>query len=269
MRLRNVILSFLLLAAPLSALAEDVVAYKGVLEKGYDFLVYEPADRDPEARLPLILFLHGKSICGHNLNSVMRYGCLDAVHKGVKIDAVIVAPQTSVPSWDADKLNDVIDYVLGKYSCDENRIYVIGMSMGGWGTLKVLESYPDKIAAGMAMCGGYTGKSFDGLLKVPLWIIHGLEDEATPYSFSMNLTTKMFVGGKADRLLCDWPSCGHSLLVRIFYLEDTYKWLFAHSLADEGRPVCRKYRISDEKIRGAYNTIKSDPVDLRIVPASL
>ena len=88
------ILPLLLFLLPLFASAQQLIAHRGCIKDGYDFWLYVPEDYDPnEYSKPLILFLHGRTLCGDDLNIVRNYGCINAVERGVGIDALIVAPQ--------------------------------------------------------------------------------------------------------------------------------------------------------------------------------
>ncbi|MGY6484729.1 prolyl oligopeptidase family serine peptidase, partial [Vibrio parahaemolyticus] len=78
---------------------------------------------------------------------------LRAIERGKDLDAIVVAPQTS-NGWNPDKVIDVLDDVLKDYPADEHRVYICGMSMGGYGTLDVAGKYPDRFAAAVAICGG-------------------------------------------------------------------------------------------------------------------
>jgi len=246
------------------ARSEKLYSYTGVFPDGYDFFVRPLPDTTESKKAPIVLFLHGKSLTGNDLNKVLRYGSLDAVRRGVKINAIVVAPQTKVVGWDPSKVNEVLEFVIKKYNGDRNRIYVVGMSMGGSGTLKMVQAYPEKIAAAVALCGGYYQTSVSGLLMVPLWVIHGTNDTAMSCSLSKNLVEKMNSSGKADRLIYDFPPCDHSILARAFYLEELYDWLFTYSLSDADRSVKRQFDMTAERITNAYSTIKHSPVNFII-----
>ncbi|VTQ01925.1 carboxylesterase family protein [Sphingobacterium daejeonense] len=144
-------------------------------KKGYSYWVRTPENINKKEKLPVIIFLHGRSLSGHDLNRVKRYGVLRAIEKGKDLDAIVVAPQTS-NGWDPDKVIDVLDQVLKEYPADEHRVYVCGMSMGGYGTMDVAGKYPDRIAAAVAICGGGTASYACNLTQVPLWIQHGSAD---------------------------------------------------------------------------------------------
>lgn len=263
---RLVLLCLLAVACAGPVRAQDLYAYRDSVQGGYNFLLYLPPGIDTcRQELPLILFLHGKSLSGTDLNQVLRYGTIDAVKRGLPLDAVVIAPQTEVIGWQPDRLEKVVDFVMDKFPCDTNRFYVIGMSMGGWGTLKMVHRYPDRIAAALAMCGGYDEPSISGLSEVPLWIIHGFRDTVTRVSFSADLVKKMYDSGQGERLIFDQPACGHSELARVFYLPDLYEWLFSHNLQDKMRPVNLSYTITENKMNAAYSKLDPDKA-LALVP---
>ena len=135
--------------------AAQLISHKGVVRDGYDFWVHIPENRDvgDSARIPAVIFLHGASVCGNDLNRVRRYGCIDAVARGVDINAVIIAPLDKGGAWNPRRIMNVLSWSEEHYPIDTNRVYVVGMSLGGYGTIDFAGTYPDKVAAAMAMCG--------------------------------------------------------------------------------------------------------------------
>lgn len=260
----TILLLCLLVLVPASSFTcaaseRELYAYRDSVKDGYNFLLYLPDGADKcRQELPLILFLHGKSLCGTDLMDVTRYGTLDAIRRGMPLDAVVIAPQTETVGWKADRLNRVVEFVVDKFPCDTDRFYVIGMSMGGWGTLKMVHQYPDKVAAALAMCGGYEDPSISGLPEVPLWIIHGFLDTVTHVSNSARLVKRLYDSGLGERLIYDQPACGHAELARVFYLPELYTWLFSHNLQDKMRPVNLGYTITEEKMNAAYSRLDPD-----------
>lgn len=206
--------------------------------------------------IPLVIFLHGRSLCGTNLNSVRRYGSIAAIERGVPVGAYIVAPQNPGGAWSPKKIMDVVDWCEQNYNIDHNRVYVLGMSLGGYGTIDLATSYPDRIAAAMGLCGGGTMKDYTPLNEVPMWIAHGTADHKVPISASDKVVEAVRKTGPANRLLYDrLPGTDHGPLARLFYINQTYDWLFSHSLADPGRPVNRNYTITNETLKSAYSTL--------------
>ena len=232
-------------------------AVKDEIPGGYNFWVYTPVDYFySQEQTPVIIFLHGASLCGRNLNKVRRYGPLDAIVKGRDIDALTIVPQNPGGAWNPKKIMDMLDWVKKNYPCDSNRVYVLGMSLGGYGTMDVCATYPDRIAAGMALCGGCSYKDVSGLGDLPFWIIHGTADRAVPIKQSKVVVDKLVKDGKDTRLIYDWwKGANHGTPARVFYLKKTYQWLFSHSLSDKDRPVNRNISITMSDLGRAYGDV--------------
>lgn len=249
----TIILISLAILFPLRSMAQ-LIACRDSVKDGYDFWLYLPEKYDaPDVRKPVVVFLHGKSLCGSDLNKVRNYGCIDALSKGRIIDAVVIAPQTQ-GAWKPEKIMNVCDWVKDHYPVDTNRLYVLGMSLGGYGTLDFAAAYPDRIAAAMAMCGGSTAKELCSLNELPLWIIHGTADKAVPVRCSERVVDGMKECGDTTRLIFDkMKGVNHSRLARIFYLDQTYDWLFAHALTDSARMTNKDFRMSNKILENAYS----------------
>lgn len=84
---------------------------KDSIPGGYDFWIYTPQDYYYSYdSTPVIIFLHGRSLCGNNLNRVKRYGPLDAIVKGRQIEALVIVPQNPGGAWNPKKINDVLEW---------------------------------------------------------------------------------------------------------------------------------------------------------------
>ena len=240
---------------------------KDSIPKGYNFWVYTPTEYYYTLETtPLIIFLHGQSLCGKELNRVRRYGPLHAIVKGRQIDALVVVPQNPGGAWKPQKINEVLEWTKKNYAFDTTRVYVVGMSLGGYGTLDFAGTYPDKIAAAMALCGGCTLKDMQGLGKLPLWIMHGTADRAVPVKQSKVVVNALKSAGNDSRLRYDWlAGASHGALARIFYMRKMYDWLFSHSLTDKGRPVRRDIEIGNNDLPKAYGDMEFSGQDPEIV----
>ncbi len=204
---------------------------------------------------PLVIFLHGRSLCGNNLNKLLRYGTIDALKKGREINAFVIAPQNPGTFWKPENIMTIVDWASERYPIDTNRIYVLGMSLGGYGTIDLVAAYPNRIAAAMALCGGGSRKDLSGLNEVPLWIIHGTADRAVSVNESRKVKNKMKEAGETPLLRYDeWAGVNHGALARLFYLEDTYKWLFKHTL--DNRTVDKSISITQSDTKNAYKGFK-------------
>lgn len=210
-----------------------------------------------EKQKPLVIFLHGASLCGHNLKQVLNYGTLDAMDRGLEMDAYVLAPQNPGGAWDPDKLMKLMEWASRTHpGIDTTRVYVLGMSLGGYGALDLPASYPHRIAASMSICGGATTREIDNLNQVPIWILHGTADVAVPISCSDRVVAAMKRKSTPQRLIYSrLKGYNHSDPARLFYMQETYDWLFSHRLTDEGRPLNKEIYIGPSNIQQAYRRI--------------
>lgn len=210
---------------------------------------------DTENGKPVIIFLHGASLCGNDLNRVRRYGTIHAIEGGRDMDAYVIAPQNPGGAWSPKKIMDLVDWLSQRGDVDPNRIYVLGMSLGGYGTIDLAATYPDRIAAAIAMCGGASVRNLEGLTEVPLWIIHGTADRAVSVSQSDKVvSTIKSYDPLASRLIYNRvPGMNHGQPARVFYKPETYEWLFSHRLSDDGRPIAPGFDVSVSALSNAYS----------------
>jgi predicted peptidase len=242
-------------------------AKKNVIPGGYNFWVYTPEDYYyTQESTPLVLFLHGASLCGRDMNRALRYGTVAAIKMGREIPALVITPQNPGGAWNPKKLNDILEWLdENDYAYDHGRIYVLGMSLGGYGTLDFVGTYPEKVAAAMALCGGCTLKDQSKMGDAPLWIIHGTADKAVSVRESQTVVNRMKQAGITDRLRYDWlPGASHGALARYFYTWKTYEWLFSHSLRDSDRPVNRTVSISQTDLNQAYRDMEKRAEQLEV-----
>lgn len=247
---------FLLVFATVAGHAQmKVEAFPGKVAGGYDFYLATPEtySRDAANPVPLVIFLHGRSLCGGRLERARTYGTIHAIDKGRSIDAIVLAPHNNGGAWKPEKIMNTLQWVEENYSVDTNRVSVIGISLGGYGTLDFVDAYPDKIAAAMELCGGKSQNTYNGLAQVPLWILHGTADRAVPISASERVVKGIKNTGDDTRLIFTrLKGLNHGRPARIFYLKEAYDWLLSHSLKDEGRPVCKDVKIDVLLINNAY-----------------
>ena len=240
-----------------NANGQELTAQRGEVASSYNFWFYNPQVLpDENAHYPLLIFLHGASLCGKNLDKVKRYGPINALARGCCIDSYIIAPQNPGGSWNPEKIMKIAEWAATYFPVDTTRIYVCGMSLGGYGTIDFAATYPDRIAAAMAVCGGGTAKDLSGLSKVPLWIIHGTADRAVSIKESDRVVKQIKDTGDASRLIyTKLNGVDHGRPGRIFYMMQTYDWLFCHSIKDEGREVCKDFQLTPAMLNTAYQDL--------------
>jgi predicted peptidase len=201
----------------------------------YPFLLHLPADSILKSKPPVLIFLHGRSLSGTNLDLVKKYGVIHEIEKGRKVPAIVVAPQVLAgKSWEPEKIMSVLKFVQRTFDTDTNRVYVAGMSLGGYGTLRFAGAYPGVVTAAVALCGG--GNTNDGcdLATVPLWIQHGNRDEAVPISESEKIVKaiKNCNGGENLKYTVH-KGANHGALERVFRTDEMYDWLFQYTKSDK------------------------------------
>jgi predicted peptidase len=200
----------------------------------YPFWINLPSDSILKSKPPVLIFLHGKSLSGTDLNKVKRYGVIHEIEKGRKINAIVVAPQVASGSWDPDKVLTVLEYVQKNYNTDSSRIYVVGMSLGGYGTLHFAGKYADKITAAVALCGGGNPKDACCLSTIPVWIQHGNKDYAVPISESEKMVSAIKECDASKLIYTVHPGADHGDLERVFRTDEMYNWLFEQRKHPQG-----------------------------------
>ena len=252
-----ILYTLILLSQSTRMQAQKLTAQRGEVASSYNFWFYNPQSiPDEKAHYPLLIFLHGASLCGKNLDKVKRYGPISALAKGRCIDSYIVAPQNPGGAWNPEKIMKIVEWASAYFAVDSTRIYVYGMSLGGYGTIDFAATYPDKVAAAMAICGGGSVKELERLSEVPLWIIHGTADKAVAIKESDRVAKIIKDSGDDSRLIYTrLNGVDHGKPGRIFYMLQTYDWLFSHSIKDEGRPVCRDFEMTVPMLNTAYQDL--------------
>ncbi len=216
------IIAFSFLSLSVSA---QLSAVKGKAD--YPFWIHLPADSILNANPPILIFLHGKSLSGTDLNRVRKYGVIHEMDKGRKIPAIVVAPQVASGSWDPDKILSVLNYVQKTYKTDSSRVYVVGMSLGGYGTLHFAGKYAERITAAVALCGGGNPKDAPKLATIPLWIQHGNKDYAVPISESEKVVKAINALNPLNLIFTVHDGANHGDLERVFRTDALYDWLFS------------------------------------------
>lgn len=280
--MKKLLLLIVVCLAPVLCSAQ-LYAMRDSVQNGYNFWLYLPdgykdmrAERiaNPDSDelkepLPIVVFLHGRSLSGTNLNTVRKYGTIDAVKRGRKINAVVIAPQVNHGDWwRPERVMNVVEWVAKRYDVDLTRLYVLGMSLGGYGTLDFAAAYPDRTAAAIALCGGSTkrGNALSSLNEVPLWIMHGTADASVAVSESRRVKQAMEESNpKTPRLRYDeWAGANHSIYARVFYMNEAYEWMFKHRTTDKNRPVDRIVTIPNSRFNNAYSGLPRGGIALTV-----
>ena len=158
-----------------------------------DYLLYLPEDyAASQKKWPLILFLHGAGERGDNLSKVEVHGPPKLVNEGKTFPFVIVSPQCPENEWwssgkEIDTLSALLDHIVANYRIDKDRIYITGLSMGGFGTWRLACEYPDRFAAIAPICGKGEPFAARAIPHLPVWVFHGAKDSVVPIQASQEM----------------------------------------------------------------------------------
>ena len=230
--IKTFIMVFILLA-PLHCLAmnqtEDRIDVEVNRTDTLKYLIAVPEGykKDGDA-VPLILFLHGAGERGDDLKKVKAHGPPKMVEKGHDFGAIVVSPQCPADSWWTDEIDMLIallDKIEREYNIDKDRIYVTGLSMGGYGTFALCARQPERFAAAVPICGG--GMLFDArrLAKLPAWVFHGEDDNVVPVDESQRMVKFMNERGGEHAKLTTYPGVGHNSWDKAYADEAMWTWL--------------------------------------------
>ena len=174
-----------------------------ITSSGIGYLEYLPQDYNANTNdYPIVIFLHGIGERGTTstdpatlLSSVQRVANAALpkyVKYGTQYPFILISPQLkgSYGTWPADYVMDVLNHVRKYLRINEKRIYITGLSLGGFGTWTTLGAYPQVFASAVAICSGGNAlaKACDiAAENIPLWAFHGTDDNVVSYT----VTTKM------------------------------------------------------------------------------
>ncbi len=199
-----------------------------------DYLLYLPDDyQKSKTDWPLILFLHGAGERGDDLKKVEANGIPKLIaKKGEKFPFVIVSPQCPENGWwdnelQIDILNNLLDEIISKYRIDKDRIYVTGLSMGGFGTWSLACEYPDRFAAIAPICGKGSPGEAGKIKHLPVWVFHGAKDTVVPIKNSEEMVDALKkVGGNVKFTI--YPDADHDSWTAAYNNPELYKWFLKH-----------------------------------------
>jgi predicted peptidase len=196
---------------------------------------YEVVD---ERRWPLILFLHGVGERGSDLELVKRHGPPKLAPLDPDFPFVVVSPQCPAgETWSNETLDALLDHVIDVFRIDERRVYLTGLSMGGYGAWSLAQEHPERFAAVVPICGGGSlgpalldGDTSKGLAlkKVAFWAIHGARDPVVQPSESERMVDALRAFGCEVKLTIV-PGAGHDVWTEAYDDPELYRWLSAHA----------------------------------------
>jgi len=196
-------------------------------------------DYDPGRKYPLIIFLHGAGERGDDNDAQLKWGVINFATDQMMAahPAIVIAPQCpkniswsnflrtpnttemsllADPSKPMELVIGLVRQLMQNGTVDTNRIYITGLSMGGFGTFDAIERYPNLFAAAVPVCGGGDVSKAASIAHIPMWIVHGAEDATVNPFNSLNIVEALMKAG-AHPGYTQYPEVGH------------FSWLGAYS----------------------------------------
>ena len=210
---------------------------KRVLDANY--LLYLPKNyaAEPDKKWPLILFLHGAGERGDNLDWVKKHGPPKLLENGAELDFIVVSPQCPKGSvWNDEVLIALLDEVVKEHRVDTTRLYLTGLSMGGYGTWSLGLTHCDRFAAIAPICGGgdfikaYNAGDAkrEALHTLGVWAFHGAKDKVVLLAESERMVGTLKKFGHPGPKLTVYHDAQHDSWSETYANPELYKWLMQH-----------------------------------------
>jgi predicted peptidase len=194
------------------------------------YRLLKPDDYDPKKSYPLVVFLHGAGERGDNNTAQLVHGVAEFAKPAnrKKYPCFLIAPQCPARGmWvkTGQIVLDLIAAIQKEFSIDKKRIYLTGLSMGGYGTWDLLARRPDLFAAGIPICGGGDEKNAKKLAKIAIWAFHGDKDVAVKVERSRNMIEAIKKAGGSPKYT-EYKGVGHNSWTRTYSDPKVMEWLF-------------------------------------------
>ena len=204
-----------------------------------------------DKKWPLILFLHGSGERGSDVNKVKAHGPPKIIDHDANSDVatqfIVVSPQCPEGRWwKSDELEALLDDVQARYRVDADRVYLTGLSMGGFGSWDLAASAPKRFAAVAPMCGGGRVEMARRLKNLPIWVFHGQADPTVPVQRSEEMVAALKKLNADIQFTC-YPGVGHDCWTRSYDNAELYKWFLSHKRGEKPAGAAATPKESDKK----------------------
>jgi len=210
---------------------EQTLTMPGKAGGSIHYLLYLPTGYgQTDKRWPLMLFLHGRGESYGPLSLVKTWGPPRMVEQGHPLPYIIASPQCPKDaSWSQPReqtlLTGLLDYLLSQYRADADRVYLTGLSMGGFGAWRMAADHPERFAAVVPICGGGRAEDAQRLKWLPIWVFHGDHDRAVPIERSREMVRAIRRAGSQTIRFTDVEYVGHNCWSAAYATPDLYAWI--------------------------------------------
>ncbi|MBN3873165.1 prolyl oligopeptidase family serine peptidase [Nostoc sp. JL33] len=211
----------------------------------YNYLLFLPdglraagGDRNETQQplLPTILFLHGAGERGSNLDDVKKQGIAKIVEQQPDFPFIVISPQCPRGEhWNVERLSALLDKAIpgekpqSGYASyvDPDRVYLTGLSMGGYGTWHLAAAQPQRFAAIAPICGGGNPQAARKLKNLPVWAFHGAKDNVVPLKESEIMVSALKARGGNVKFTV-YPEADHDSWTQTYNNPELYEWFLQH-----------------------------------------
>jgi predicted peptidase len=202
-------------------------------EININYLIHLPENYgQTDEKFPLMIFLHGAGERGNDLEQVKMWGPPKIAEKDKTFPYVLISPQCPKDDWwtsmqQIENLHALTLAIIKNYHIDESRVYLTGLSMGGYGTWALACEYPDLFAAIAPICGGGQPLLTRKITHIPVCVFHGAKDQVVPISESEKMVNALrSYGGNVEFTI--FPEATHNSWSKAYNETDLLDWFLGH-----------------------------------------
>jgi predicted peptidase len=192
-----------------------------------EYLLYLPKNyRSSRKKFGLILFLHGSGESGNDLEKVKKHGLPKMLEAGLELPCIVVSPQCPAGTWwNTETLAALLDDLEKTLRVDAERMYVTGLSMGGFATWELAIKHPQRFAAIVPICGGGEPFFTSEITHLPIWVFHGAKDDVVPLEYSQRMVEALKKHGSKRVKFKIYKRASHDSWTKTYANPKLYSWL--------------------------------------------
>lgn len=254
------------------------------------YTLYLPTDYDETASYPTLLLLHGAGERGNDNELQLFHGVdeLYTTRPELMNQAIFIVPQCPLNeqwvdwpwangNYSVDEIPEskalstamqILSDVTDNYAVDENRIYIMGISMGGFGAWDALVRHESTFAAGVPLCGGGDPTKSDILKEIPIWCVHGTADTAVPFAGTEEMYNTIVAAGGERITFEQMRDMGHWIWDYATTNGAMIDWLFSQNLELRYPPEPETDAVTEPLTESLTDTDAVDNIDTEAKPMS-
>jgi len=197
----------------------------------YAYSLYSPqgvGGKESES-IPLLVSLHGGGEAGGSMQQVRSLGLPGLIELGMELPCYVLAPLNHHAGkfWNEFALESLLDRICLAHAVDSDRVYLTGMSRGGYGVWRLAMNNPDRFAALLVICAASVPYIYAHRVRnTPIWIFHGAKDKTVPPSYSEEMALRLTAEG-ADVRYTLYPEADHDSWTPTYRNIEVFDWLFS------------------------------------------